>query len=62
MKRIIDEVRKAAGEVILFVDELHTLVGAGAAGAIDPRICEPALARGELSASARRPWTSIAST
>ena len=50
MKRIIDEVRKAGGEVILFIDELHTLVGAGAAeGAIDAsNIMKPALARGEL--------------
>jgi ATP-dependent Clp protease ATP-binding subunit ClpC len=50
MKRIIDEVRKASGEVILFIDELHTLVGAGAAeGAIDAsNIMKPALARGEL--------------
>ncbi len=50
MKRVIDEVRKAGGEVILFVDELHTLVGAGAAeGAIDAsNIMKPALARGEL--------------
>src|SRR5918999_1264761 len=50
MKRVMEEVRKAAGEVILFVDELHTLVGAGAAeGAIDAsNIMKPALARGEL--------------
>jgi ATP-dependent Clp protease ATP-binding subunit ClpC len=50
MKRVMDEVRKAAGEVILFIDELHTLVGAGAAeGAIDAsNIMKPALARGEL--------------
>jgi len=50
MKRIIDEVRKASGEVILFIDELHTLVGAGAAeGAIDAsNIMKPALSRGEL--------------
>jgi len=50
MKRIIDEVRKANGEVILFIDELHTLVGAGAAeGAIDAsNIMKPALSRGEL--------------
>ena len=50
MKRIMDEVRKANGEVILFIDELHTLVGAGAAeGAIDAsNIMKPALARGEL--------------
>ncbi len=50
MKRVMEEVRKATGEVILFVDELHTLVGAGAAeGAIDAsNIMKPALARGEL--------------
>ncbi|MCC6730317.1 MAG: ATP-dependent Clp protease ATP-binding subunit [Chthonomonadales bacterium] len=50
MKRVMEEVRKAAGEVVLFVDELHTLVGAGAAeGAIDAsNIMKPALARGEL--------------
>jgi ATP-dependent Clp protease ATP-binding subunit ClpC len=50
MKRVMDEVRRASGEVILFVDELHTLVGAGAAeGAIDAsNILKPALARGEL--------------
>ncbi|MBC8102450.1 MAG: ATP-dependent Clp protease ATP-binding subunit [Cytophagales bacterium] len=50
MKRVMDEVRKASGEVILFVDELHTLVGAGAAeGAIDAsNIMKPALSRGEL--------------
>jgi len=50
MKRVMDEVRRASGEVVLFVDELHTLVGAGAAeGAIDAsNILKPALARGEL--------------
>src|SRR5258706_10587538 len=50
MKRVMEEVRKAQGDVILFVDELHTLVGAGAAeGAIDAsNIMKPALARGEL--------------
>ncbi len=50
MKKVMEEVRKADGEVILFVDELHTLVGAGAAeGAIDAsNIMKPALARGEL--------------
>ncbi len=50
MKRVMEEVRKASGEVILFIDELHTLVGAGAAeGAIDAsNIMKPALARGEL--------------
>ncbi len=50
MKRVMEEVRKAQGEVILFIDELHTLVGAGAAeGAIDAsNIMKPALSRGEL--------------
>ena len=50
MKRVMEEVRKASGEVVLFIDELHTLVGAGAAeGAIDAsNIMKPALARGEL--------------
>lgn len=50
MKRVMEEVRKAQGEVVLFIDELHTLVGAGAAeGAIDAsNIMKPALARGEL--------------
>jgi len=50
MKKVMEEVRKAEGNVILFIDELHTLVGAGAAeGAIDAsNIMKPALARGEL--------------
>ncbi len=50
MKRVMDEIRAAAGEIVLFIDELHTLVGAGAAeGAIDAsNIIKPALARGEL--------------
>jgi len=50
MKRVTEEIRKASGEIILFVDELHTIIGAGAAeGAIDAsNILKPALARGEL--------------
>lgn len=50
MKKVMEEVRKAEGQIILFIDELHTLVGAGAAeGAIDAsNIMKPALARGEL--------------
>ncbi len=49
LKKIMDEI-KANGNVILFIDELHTLIGAGAAeGAIDAaNILKPALARGEL--------------
>lgn len=50
LKRIMEEIRAAAGEIILFVDELHTIVGAGAAeGAIDAsNILKPSLARGEV--------------
>ncbi len=50
LKGAVEEVRKASGEIILFIDELHTVVGAGAAeGAIDAsNILKPALARGEL--------------
>ena len=50
MKGIVDEVRKGEGQYILFIDELHTLVGAGAGeGAVDAaNILKPALARGEL--------------
>lgn len=50
MKAVLKEVQESNGEVILFIDELHTLVGAGAAqGAVDAaNILKPALARGEL--------------
>jgi ATP-dependent Clp protease ATP-binding subunit ClpC len=50
LKRVMEEIRQASGEIVLFVDELHTIVGAGAAeGAIDAsNILKPALARGEL--------------
>lgn len=50
LKRVLDEVINSNGEIILFLDELHTIVGAGAAeGAIDAsNILKPALARGEL--------------
>ncbi len=49
LKKAIDEI-KAAGNVILFIDEMHTIIGAGAAeGAIDAsNILKPSLARGEL--------------
>jgi ATP-dependent Clp protease ATP-binding subunit ClpC len=50
LKKVIDEVTEAAGSVIVFVDELHTVVGAGSAeGAMDAgNMLKPALARGEL--------------
>jgi len=50
LKSAIEEVQRAAGEVILMIDELHTVVGAGAAqGAMDAsNMLKPALARGEL--------------
>lgn len=50
MKRVMEEIRAAQGRIILFIDELHTLVGTGAAeGAMDAsNILKPALARGEL--------------
>ena len=50
LKAVMDEIRKAGGEIILFIDEIHQVVGAGAAeGAIDAStMLKPALARGEL--------------
>ncbi|MBI4758072.1 MAG: AAA family ATPase [Chloroflexi bacterium] len=50
LKAVMDEIMRAKGEIILFIDELHTLVGAGAAeGAIDAsNMLKPALAKGEL--------------
>lgn len=50
LKAVLDEIRTASGEIILFLDELHTLVGAGKSdGAMDAgNMLKPALARGEL--------------
>jgi len=52
LKALLREVQEAEGQVILFIDEMHTLVGAGAAeGAVDAsNMLKPALARGELHA------------
>jgi len=52
LKSVINEVTKSEGRIILFIDEIHTLVGAGAGeGAMDAaNILKPALARGELRA------------
>jgi ATP-dependent Clp protease ATP-binding subunit ClpB len=50
LKAVLDEIKQAAGEIVLFIDELHTIVGAGAAeGAMDAgNMLKPMLARGEL--------------
>jgi ATP-dependent Clp protease ATP-binding subunit ClpB len=52
LKAVLKEIEDSSGDIILFIDELHTLVGAGAAeGAIDAsNMLKPALARGELRA------------
>ncbi|NMA56557.1 MAG: ATP-dependent chaperone ClpB [Treponema sp.] len=52
LKAVINEVQKSDGQIILFIDELHTLVGAGASeGSMDAsNLLKPALARGELRA------------
>jgi ATP-dependent Clp protease ATP-binding subunit ClpC len=52
LKAVMEEVRQSNGEVVLFIDELHTVMGAGGAdGAIDAsNLMKPALARGELHA------------
>ncbi len=50
LKAVLREIEKAAGSIVLFIDELHTIVGAGAAeGSVDAsNMLKPALARGEL--------------
>jgi ATP-dependent Clp protease ATP-binding subunit ClpB len=52
LKAVLNEVKEASGQIILFIDELHTIVGAGAAeGAVDAaNLLKPMLARGELRA------------
>ena len=52
LKAVLKEIEESNGQIVLFIDELHTLVGAGAAeGAIDAsNMLKPALARGELRA------------
>ena len=57
LKSVINEVTKSDGNIILFIDEIHTLVGAGKGeGAMDAaNILKPALARGELRSSVPLP-------
>jgi ATP-dependent Clp protease ATP-binding subunit ClpB len=52
LKAVLEEIRRAAGQIVLFIDELHTIVGAGAAeGAVSAgNLLKPMLARGELRA------------
>lgn len=49
LKAVVQEVTASEGEILLFIDEIHTLVGAGKSSAMDAaNILKPALARGEL--------------
>jgi ATP-dependent Clp protease ATP-binding subunit ClpB len=52
LKAVLEEIKDASGQIVLFIDELHTIVGAGAAeGAVDAaNLLKPMLARGELRA------------
>ncbi|MBE7158915.1 MAG: AAA family ATPase, partial [Rhodospirillales bacterium] len=58
LKAVLKEIEESNGQIILFIDELHTLVGAGASeGAIDAsNMLKPALARGELRCIAATTW------
>lgn len=64
LKSVVTEVTKSEGEIILFIDEIHTLVGAGKGeGAMDAaNILKPALARGELRSIGATTSTSTRST
>jgi type VI secretion system protein VasG len=59
LKGVIDEVKASTGPIILFIDEAHTLVGAGgdAGGSDAANLLKPALARGELRTIAATTWT-----
>ena len=49
LKNVLNEVKKSEGEIIMFIDEIHTIVGPGAEGAMDTsNILKPMLARGEI--------------
>ncbi len=63
LKAVINEVKKSEGDIILFIDEIHTLVGAGKGeGAMDAaNILKPTLARGELRSIGAFPSMNIRS-
>lgn len=63
LKSVVNEVKKSEGDIILFIDEIHTLVGAGKGeGAMDAaNILKPALARGELRSMVQPLSTNIRS-
>merc|ERR1719390_529291 len=50
LKKVVDKVKESEGEIVLFIDEMHTVVGAGAtSGSMDAsNLLKPALARGQL--------------
>ncbi len=57
LKGVINEIKASAKPIILFIDEAHTLVGAGGSGGDAANLLKPALARGELRTCAATTWT-----